>query len=806
MERNIARRDFLKSAPAAAGVLALTAQGAVEVSAPAQQSAYPEIGSEPYTPADYPIRAKRFSEVRITDSFWKPKLAINADVTIPFEAHRSGTRGLSGNVLEAAISSLETHPDPALQSEVEARVQELVARPEREGNVPSNSGFEIAVAWFNATGKRDLLDPSIKAAAALYENFKVNRPPFSGGERDAINCLQLYRATHDKRHLDLAKHYLDIRGLESSVNRSRHNQSYKPVLEQSEAVGHAVNCATLMVSLLDVGVLTGLRAYADAAQRMWRDAATRKMYITGGVGSTGNEGFGEPFVLPNVSAYSETCAVLMFMTLNHRLFLATGDSKYIDVLERGMYNNALSGVSAAGNRFFYVNRLASAGDGRDVRWERASLECCPPNLVRFMASMPGFVYAQDKRDAVYVNLYISSDATFAVGGKPLALTVDSEMPWGGKSTLTISSKDAVRSAIKLRVPGWARNQPVPGSLYAYGDTSRKQTIVAVNGKSTGAVPDAVGYITLDRTWRNGDTIDIEFPFDVRRVVADARVKEDRGRMAIERGPIVYCAEWPDCEGGRALDLRLDPRAELVPKAELQIPRFARDDGRGGARDDRGGNPDDAHAGAVTVIDATARSLANPTAAAQTVRLIPYHVWANRGAGEMSVWLSTREFAPGDIGPAGGFVFYVNLNYARDGWRYLEAAPFDQSAGAKWGCFRRPIQGARGTAIGTGKRNTADIVAACTDADIAASLCASLTLNGFADWFLPSRDELAALYSNIKATGVSDFGTRGVTDNVSYWTSTQQTTDMANHIDFADLGRQHYDDKDYPRRVRAIRAL
>jgi hypothetical protein len=162
--------------------------------------------------------------------------------------------------------------------------------------------------------------------------------------------------------------------------------------------------------------------------------------------------------------------------------------------------------------------------------------------------------------------------------------------------------------------------------------------------------------------------------------------------------------------------------------------------------------------------------------------------------------------PGDVGPAGGFIFYVNPNFASDGWRYLEAAPVDQSSGAKWGCFRRSIQGARSTAIGTGKKNTADIIAACSDASSAASLAASLDYNGFTDWFLPSRDELAAMYSNLKATGVSDFGTRGVADNFSYWTSTQQTTDMANHIDFADLGRQHYDDKDFPRRVRAVRAF
>ena len=334
-----------------------------------------------------------------------------------------------------------------------------------------------------ATGNRTLLDPAINVAAALYDDFKIHHPPFSGGERDAINCLQLYRATHDKKHLDLAKHYLDIRGLESSLNRSRHNQSYKPVLEQREAVGHAVNCATLMVSLADVGMLTGLRGYFDAAHAMWTDAVTRKMYVTGGVGSTGNEGFGEGYVLPNISAYAETCAVLMFMTLNHRLFLATGDSKYIDVLERGMYNNALSGVSTAGNRFFYVNRLASAGDGRDTRWERASLECCPPNLVRFLASMPGYIYAQDRHGAMYVNLYVSSQTAFDVAGKQVSLAVDSEMPWGGKSTITVSASAPVRARLKLRVPGWARNQPVPGSLYAYADRLDKRTTLPVNGRA-----------------------------------------------------------------------------------------------------------------------------------------------------------------------------------------------------------------------------------------------------------------------------------------------------------------------------------
>jgi DUF1680 family protein len=256
-----------------------------------------------------------------------------------------------------------------------------------------NSGFEVAATYFNVTRRTDLIEKAIAAAGQLAREFADGDPPFAGGERDAINCVQLYRATHDRTHLDLARHYLDIRGREDSVNRSRHNQSYRPVLEQSEAVGHAVNCVSLMVSLTDVGVLAGLTPYLEVAQRMWRDIVERKLYITGGVGTTGNEGFGEPYALPNLAAYAETCAALMFITLNHRLFMATGDSRYIDVMERAMYNNALSGVSAGGDRFFYVNRLASAGDGRDVRWARASLECCPPNLVRFLASMPGFIYA-----------------------------------------------------------------------------------------------------------------------------------------------------------------------------------------------------------------------------------------------------------------------------------------------------------------------------------------------------------------------------------------------------------------------------
>jgi DUF1680 family protein len=772
------RRDFLKSATAAAGGLTVSSNAFAQAGAKPAAPASSKIGGSAYQPVkDYPIQPSPVKNVLLADTFWKPRVERNAKVTIPFEVEKltTGDREFRGGVLEAAIVSLSIWPDPVLQAALDKQVQSA-----RQPN--GNSGFEVAATHFNMTGRRELLDPSLRAADALYENFVKHDPPFSGGERDAMNCTQLYRVTHDKRHLDLAKHYLDIRGRADSVNRSRHNQSYKPVLEQSEAVGHAVNCVTLMTSLADVGVLTGLKPYFNAAQRMWHDAVEKKIYITGGVGTTGNEGFGEPYSLPNISAYSETCAVLMFMTLNHRLFMATGNAKYIDVLERGMYNNAIDGVSAAGKQFFYVNRLASAGDGRDARWERASLECCPPNLVRFLASMPAYIYAHDQAGAVYVNLYVSSDAVIEGAGKPIRLSVKSEMPWGGKTSIRVTNPSASVKAIKLRIPGWARNQPLPGGLYAYAAPSDQRASVSVNGKSVAATPDAMGYVTLTRPWNTGDVIELDFPMEARRVTADSRVHDNRNRVAVERGPIVYCAEFPDVPGGRVLDLMLDAKAPLTPAADPGL------------------------FGGATVIRTEARSVTNPAAAPKAITLIPYSLWANRGVGEMSVWLPTADFEPGDIGPSGGFIFYKNPNYAADGWRYLEAAPFDQSAGAVWGSFRKLIPGARGTAIGSGRQNTADMLAGGVERGSAADLCANLKINGVAGWFLPSRDELSVMYRNLAAKGLGDFRTSGVRDNFSYWASSQQTADMSAHTDFADLGRQHGDDKDFPRRVRAIRQI
>ena len=771
MKRTVARREFLRTTSAAAGSLAYAMGGGRSGAQAGTSSVAAEIriGTSRYKEADYRIKALSPADVVLRDDFWKPTIHTNATVTIPLLAARNDGRGLSGNVLEAAILQLNTHPDPKLQSLVDARIAAIAAQPAR-----GNRTFEVAAAWFRTTGRRELVEHASVAADALYAEFETKNPPFSGGERDAISCVQLYRATKNRKHLDLAKHYLDIRGLPNSLNRSRHNQSYKPVLEQTEAVGHAVNCVTLMLSMLEVGVLTGITAYVTAAQRMWEDIVSRKMYVTGGVGSTGNEGFGEPYVLPNISAYAETCAVLMFATLNHRLFLLTGDSRYIDVLERGIYNNALSGVSPSGDRFFYVNRLASAGDGRDIRWERASLECCPPNLVRFLASMPEYIYAQDDARGIYVNLYVSSDASFRIRNETLKLQVDSGLPWTGKTVLLASAAAPVRADLKLRLPGWMRDRFAPGGLYSYATARRARATLLINGRSVDAAPDEKGYISLNREWRSGDHIELELPLEIRRVTAHDSVRETRGRVAIERGPIIYCVEEP-----RALDVQLESAAELR----------------------------ESHAaGATARLTTVANSVSNPSADRRPIPLIPYYTWANGSPVEMSVWIPTREYLPGDTGPAGGLIFYVNPNYAADGWRYLEAAPFDQSLGTRWGCFRNEIKGARGIAIGTGRQNTRDMLAACAERGTAADLCSTFVLNGIGGWFLPSLNELKAMYTKLRATGAAEFRDRGMADNCQYWTSSQETADMANHIDFADNGRVHYDDKDFPRRVRAVRAF
>jgi len=590
-----------------------------------------------YTPSDFPIQPKLFTEVTLKDNLWEPRMKTNAEVSIPqvFQYKTGLGSSLTRGTLEAAIKSLQTYPDPEFQAVIDSYIQELKVAQEK--NIGTrNSLFEPIVAYYNATGDRDLLDLFSKSADLLYNNA-LKDPPSGTGETNSLNFVQIYRATNDKRYLDMAKFYLDRRGLGYPGALGLYSQAHKPVLEQSEAVGHAVSCSSMLVSMVEVAALTGIEDYFDAANRIWEDIVGTKLYITGGIGSTFNqEGFEKPYMLPNACAYCESCAAIMFARFNHEMFLMTGDSKYIDVMERTMYNNCLDTVSASGTEFFYAHRLASAGI--DDRNESYTTYCCPPRIVRFYSEMPSYIYAQNKDD-IYVNLYISSDTSFNMVDtkKEISLSQESEMPWGGKTTIKVSAENGAKANIKLRIPGWARNQPVPGNLYQYLDKVEEQASISINGENVAYNIDKLGYVSLDRNWKDGDVIEIEFPFEVRKVVAHPNVEADRGKMSVERGPLVYCSEWPDYEDGIVLGALFDVESELKPSfdSEFYANNFA-------------GLPyDDELYGGVTTISGEASSynyfsFSEP----KPIKLIPYYLWANRGLGEMTVWLSTTEEAVG----------------------------------------------------------------------------------------------------------------------------------------------------------------
>ncbi len=579
-----------------------------------------------YIPSDYPIQTV-FEGVTLSDNFWEPQRRLNAEVSIPFVGV-SGTRG----TVEAAIYALDTYPNPELQAQLDSYIESRKAQ-QRDKPTTSYSYFQIAATYYDITGDRELLDLLIPSADGIYTRA-LEKAPSATGETNSINFIRLYEVTHDTRYLDMAKYYLDLRGLQGE----EYYQSHMPVLEQTEAVGHAVKFCDMAVSLVDVGALTGIEAYSDTAKRLWEDVVTGKMYITGGVGSTFNqEGFQKAYLLPNASAYSESCANIMFAELSYKLFLLTGDSKYVDVLERTMYNSIMSDVGVSGEEFFYANPLANTGV-----FERHGVyttNCCPPRITRFFGLMPKYIYAQTDHD-IYVNLYVSSESSFAVNEGNIRLSQESEMPWGGSTTITVTEAGtgSATANIKLRIPGWARNQPVPGGLYSYLGETEGETAISVNGEAVTYALDESGYVSLDRAWTTGDVITVEFPFEARKVVARPEVQADDDKIAVERGPIVYCAEWVDNDGP-VLGLLVDVESELEASFETD---FYGDHFAGLPY------PDDSYGG-VAVITGKARSGSTGTynlafSKPKPMELIPYYLWANRGPGQMTVWLSITEQA------------------------------------------------------------------------------------------------------------------------------------------------------------------
>lgn len=648
---------------------------------------WPQVSCQSGGGMDYPIAALPLTAVKLTDGFWAPRLETNRTVTVPFALEQCESTGRIKNfeiaggaaqgsfctkypfddsdvykVIEGAAYSLLVHPDPELEARIDGIIAKIASAQEKDGYLYTartidpakppvdwvgkerwsnlylshelyNLGhlYEAAVAYNRATGKKNLLDVALKSANLIDGVFGPGKKHGTSGHQEVeIGLVKLYRLTGKKKYLNLAKFFLDERG--NAKDRKlfgEYSQDHKPVVDQAEAVGHAVRAMYMYSGMADVAALTGDTAYVQALDRLWNDVAYRKTYVTGGIGAAGGiEGFGPAYELPNATAYCETCASIGYVLWNWRMFLLKGDSRYIDILERTLYNGFLSGVGLSGDLFFYPNPLESSGKHHRSPWFNCA--CCPSNIVRFVPEIPGFVYATQD-DALYVNLFVGSESRLTLGAQKVRVEQQTVYPWEGTVRIVLHPQPAAEFGLNVRIPGWALGRPVPGDLYQYLDNEGGSVTIQINGEPT--TPEVVlGYARLRRAWKDGDTVELNFPLPIRRVVANAAVKDDTGKAALERGPLVYCAEWPD-NGGLVSHL------VLTDDASFAVER--RDDLLNG----------------VTVIKGGATALFAGRRAGQVERraqefvAIPYYAWAHRGEGEMAVWLP-REVSLAKPAPRG----------------------------------------------------------------------------------------------------------------------------------------------------------
>lgn len=613
------------------------------------------------------LTAVPFTDVEIADEFWSPRIETNRKVTIPYAFKKCEETGRIDNfakaaglmegkfegkyfndsdvykVIEGAAYSLKTHPDPQLEKYVDSVIDKIAAAQWEDGylytfySVPQRQPekrwtnikvrhelycaghfFEAAVAYYQATGKRKILDVAVRFADHIDSVFGPDRrhdPP--GHEEIEIGLVKLYRQTGNKKYLKLAEFFIDQRGYPRGRELyGPYSQDHKPVVEQDEAVGHAVRATYLYSGITDVAALTGNDDYVKAVDRIWENVVSKKLYITGGVGARHKgEAFGDNYELPNKTAYNETCAAIGKALWNHRLFLLHGDAKYIDVLERVIYNGFLSGISMTGDRFFYPNPLASDGKERSPWFGCA---CCPVNVVRFIPSIPGYAYAK-RNDSIYVNLFIGSSAKLKLKNNTVLLKQKTKYPWDGNVEITVEPQRSTEFTVNIRIPGWAQDRPVPSDLYQYMKTSSESAELSVNGKTMPMDMDK-GFARIKRTWKSGDIIELNLPMPVRRVICNEKVKENVDKVALERGPIVYCAESAD--NGPNVH-------RLVLPTDLPLKTEFREHLLGG----------------VYVIRTRIRTWhledEDVFPNKQEFVAIPYYAWAHRGAGKMAVWLRRR---------------------------------------------------------------------------------------------------------------------------------------------------------------------
>lgn len=638
---------------------------------------------------DYTYKEVPFTDVHFTDNFWLPRIETIRNVTVPFafrkceETHRIDNFAVAAGIKEGKFNSpypfddsdvykimegasylLAVKEDNGLDAYMDSLISLIGAAQEPDGylyttrtiggssihpwagkkrweNERDNSHelynvghmYEAAVAHYQATGKRDFLDIAIKSADLLCNTFgpeegKLTVAP--GHQEVEIGLVKLYRATGDRRYLDLSKFFLDARGKYDKYDRNSKDQfrsgaywqDHKAVIDQDEAVGHAVRAAYMYSAMTDVAALRNEQTYRVAVDNLWDNVTGKKMYITGGIGSTRHgEAFGKNYELPNSTAYCETCASIANCMWNLRMFMLHGDAKYIDVLERSLYNTVLSGISLDGKEFFYPNVLSCDENGAE-RSEWFNCSCCPSNLSRFVPSIPGYVYATSDA-GVYVNLYGANQAGITLGnGKRIDMSQKTSYPWEGNIELTVTPESKQEFSIMLRIPGWVDNRPVPSDLYTYMNADEKKIVIKINGEVQNA-PIEKGYAVLARKWEPGDVIQLTLPMEVHKNKANDKVEADINHLSVERGPIVYCAEFAD-NNGAVLNYVLKSGDEFAVS-----PAPALFDGV---------NLLKGHVDRV-VADKNYEVIKSVK---DSLTLIPYYARSHRGNGEMTVWFPSDD--------------------------------------------------------------------------------------------------------------------------------------------------------------------
>ncbi|MCY4072079.1 MAG: glycoside hydrolase family 127 protein [Chloroflexi bacterium] len=627
---------------------------------------------------DYPITPVPFDSVKIQDKFWKPRIDTAVNVTIPYDFEKCQETGRIDNfakagglmegphqgifyddsdvfkVVEGAAYALQIAPNPTLESYVDDLIDKFAAAQEDDGylytartidpvNIDHRCGaqrwsnlavnhelynvghmYEAAVAYFEATGKRKFLDVALKNADLIDSVFgrdKLRDVP--GHQEIEIGLVRLYRVTGELRYLKLARFFLNERG--RAHGRALYGpicQDHMPVTEQSEAVGHAVRAGYLYAGMTDMAALTGDTAYASAVSALWENVVGKKLALTGGIGARHEgEAFGDNYELPNLTAYNETCAAQSNILWNHRLFLLTGEAKYVDVLERTLYNGFLSGVGMDGTSFYYVNPLACDGEypfNRERAMSRQpwyQTSCCPTNVVRLLPSLSGYIYAL-RDQALYVNLYVGDEAAIRLEGGEISITQTTDYPWGGAVAFDIAVSKPSAFALKLRIPSFAQSspygKPLPSDLYRYLDGSADAPSLSIDGEDV-PVEVQAGYATVYRHWEGTTRVRLSLPMPIRTVVAHPAVDELKDKVALERGPLVYALEAADNDAS-LLDLALDDSGQL--RAE-HSPHLL---------------------GGVTSVQGNAL---DPLGNAVKFTAIPYYAWGHRGDGQMTVWLNRR---------------------------------------------------------------------------------------------------------------------------------------------------------------------